>query len=580
MLNNKEKTASKAKALIIALSVNILIVLVCFFVFYPVFETNDDNGLIAIASGIRGVREPHIVHTNILIGKLITSLYAANEAVQWWSVLQLLLLFVSFFMVTYIFIRDDISIAKVLFVTAVIAFFSYEGYVRIQYTKSAGIFAAAGLILIFYGLLKKRPEKSFIIIGILLALAGSFYRFQQFLCIVAIFAAMVIYAIMCYAQDYEKPGKRIAAAVAVGAILLIAAGGLRAYDRSQYKDPDWAAYLEFDKYRTEVLDYRVPDYDEHKEEYESIGIDKTAYKLMKSWTFQDPEKFTAETFKTIASFNEKRTINTAFIKKFVKGFAKGLRDEAAFLCFGIVLLGWLIAGKHRVRKWVSLVVMGAAILAMNAYLYYAGRFMINRVDVGIWFAAALILLYQCLVDTKDDGKEDAYKADPATEGGSSKASIFRKAVMIVLCVAIAGAFVFEMPWRSGLKSKAMEKAAAAEPERIAIEKISSDKDHLYLTKVGVLGFSEVYGVMDPQPYKIADNIYPLGGWGAATPAYLSVLKRYNVDNPFRDMIGNEKVYIVDNKINDTLAYLRKWYKPDAEAELVDNIEGHKIYRIK
>ncbi len=573
MLDKKEITANRVKALIIALSVNILIVLVCFFVFYPVFETNDDNGLIAIASGIRGVREPHIVHTNILVGKLITTLYAAAPAVQWWSVLQIFLLFVSFFMVTYILLRDDITVVKVLFIAAVIGLFSYEGYVRIQYTKSAGIIAAAGLILVFYGLLKGRPLKRFIIIGMLLALAGSFYRFQQFLCIVAIFSAMVIYAIMRYVQDFAKPRKSIVTAIVVGAVLLLAAGGLRAYDRSQYKDPEWTAYLEFDKYRTEVLDYRVPDYDEHKEEYDSIGIDETAYKLMKSWTFQDPEKFTAETFKTIASFNEKRTIDAAFIKKFLKGFAKGLSKEATFFCFAMAFMGWLLAGKHKVRKWVSLLVMGLAILAMNAYLYYAGRFMINRVDVGIWFAATLILLYQCFVDKPDKTGEEK----PSKSGLGLSA---RNSILIGLCFVLVVVFAYQVPWRSGLKSNVMEKAAAAQAERSTIEQIGGDKDHLYLTKVGVLGFSEAYGVMDPQPYKIADNIYPLGGWGAATPAYLSVLKRYNVDNPFRDMIGNENVYLIDNKINDTLAYLRKWYKPDAEAELVDTIDGHKIYRIK
>jgi hypothetical protein len=46
------------------------------------------------------------------------------------------------------------------------------------------------------------------------------------------------------------------------------------------------------------------------------------------------------------------------------------------------------------------------------------------------------------------------------------------------------------------------------------------------------------------------------------------------------MIGNERIYLVDDRIDDTLAYLRKWYKADAEAELVNTINGQNIYRIK
>lgn len=570
MLRNNGNTSSHVKAILIALSVNILIVLVCFFIFFPVFETNDDNGLIAIASGIRGVREPHIVHTNILVGRLITSLYEASPGVQWWSILQLALLFVSFFMVTYILIRKDTGIAKVLFVTAVMSFFAYEGYVRIQYTKSAGIFAAAGLILMFYGLLQKKPLMRFIIPGTLLAVAGSFYRFQQFLCIVAVFAGMVVYAVICYAKDFERPKKHIVTAVAVGAIMLLAAGGLRVYDRSQYKDPEWTAYLEFDKYRTAVIDYRIPDYDEHMEEYNSIGIDKTAYKLMKSWTFQDSEKFTADTFRQIAGFNEKPQVNAAFVKKFIKALAKGLPGEASFWCFAAVLLGWLLAGRHSGRKWISLIIMGTVILALNGYLYYAGRFIVNRVDVGIWFAASVILLYQLLADRSYADEEAA----------PERAAGFRKAVLIALCVAVAASFAVKMPWRSGLRSAVKAKAADGLAERSVIEEVSRDKEHLYLTRVGVLSFSEAYGVFDPQPFKIADNIYPLGGWGSATPAYLRVLRNYGVDNPFRDMIDNDTVYLMDNKIEDTLAYLRRWYKADAQAELVKEIDGHKIYSIK
>ena len=129
-------------------------------------------------------------------------------------------------------------------------------------------------------------------------------------------------------------------------------------------------------------------------------------------------------------------------------------------------------------------------------------------------------------------------------------------------------------------SAAAKRAAAAQKERDTIEQVGSDKDHLYLTKVGTLSFSKAYGVMDPLPYKIADNIYPLGGWGSATPAYTRVLKNYGVDNPFRDMIGNENIYLADNDIDVTLAYLRKWYKSDAEAEQVKTVNGQKIYRIK
>lgn len=573
MINNSGTVRTRGNAILWALLINVLIVLVCFVIFTPAFETNDDTGLISIASGIRGTRDPHIVHTNYLIGKLLTSLYAINPGLQWWSLLQFLFLFIAFFLITLMFVRNTAGIAGVLFTAAVVFFFSYEGYVRIQYTKTAGILCAAGLMLLFYGLLQKKPGKMYIIAGTVLTVLGSFYRVQSFACITVIFLAMVIYGLMFFGAETEDPKKRIIAAVAAGAILLILAGGFRVYDRSQYRDPEWAAYLEFDKYRTEVLDYGVPDYEKHEAEYNAAGIDSTAYKLMKRWTFQDNEKFTADTFKQIASFREKKTLNTSLVKSFIKSFAKGALKEGTFLCALAAAACWLLTGRHRLRNFLSLLVMCAMIGALEFYLYYAGRFMFNRVDVGIWLAAVLIIMYQTIID-KPERQSDA------SDGKARALSVFRTVVTSVLILAMAGMFLFAEPWQSGLRSAAAETAADAAAERDTIERVSSDKDHLYLTKVGTLRFSAAYGVTDPMPYKIADNIFPLGGWGSATPAYTSVLKKYGVNNPFRDMIGNERIYLVDDRIDDTLAYLRKWYKADAEAELVNTINGQNIYRIK
>lgn len=567
-------SGTNKKAILTALLINALTALVCLCIFRPVFETNDDNGLIAIACGARGLRDAHLVHSNYLMGKLLTGLYAAAEGVQWWSLLQMLLLFLAFLLMTLVLLRRERGIAWTLFVAAVVFFFSYEGYVRIQYTKSAGIICAAGLIAVFCGLMESDEEKKagrfYIIAGTVLTVLGSFYRFQEFCCIVAVFAAMAVYLLLYYLDQKEDAGRRIARAAAAGVMLLLIAGGLRVYDRAQYKSDEWAAYLEFDKYRTEVIDYGVPDYDAHEEEYNAVGIDRTAYKLMKSWTFQDSEKFTADTFRSIAEFRDKRTINGALIKSFVKSFAKGLLKERAFLCFAIILAGWLMIGEHKRRSRVSLLVLAVTIAALNFYLYYAGRFMVNRVDVGIWLAASLILLCQY----RREGPK-ANTAEPAVRAKHGRAAVFA-----VLFVATIAAFALRVPWQDSLKFGSVNDEDEKISERASIEEISSDKEHLYLTKVGTLKFSEAYGVMDAVPYKIADNIYPLGGWGSETPAFKSVLKSYGVDNPFRDMIGNDGIYLVDNDIETTLAYIRQWYKADAVAEPEGEINGHKIYSIK
>ena len=51
-------------------------------------------------------------------------------------------------------------------------------------------------------------------------------------------------------------------------------------------------------------------------------------------------------------------------------------------------------------------------------------------------------------------------------------------------------------------------------------------------------------------------------------------------NPYRDLIDQEHVYIVDDKINLTLKYIKEYYQKDVEAELVKESTYLKVYRIK
>lgn len=54
----------------------------------------------------------------------------------------------------------------------------------------------------------------------------------------------------------------------------------------------------------------------------------------------------------------------------------------------------------------------------------------------------------------------------------------------------------------------------------------------------------------------------------------------NITNPYRDLIDQEHVYIVDNKIDLTLKYIKEYYQENVEAELVKESGNVKVYQIK
>ena len=53
-----------------------------------------------------------------------------------------------------------------------------------------------------------------------------------------------------------------------------------------------------------------------------------------------------------------------------------------------------------------------------------------------------------------------------------------------------------------------------------------------------------------------------------------------IDNPYRDMIGNDKVYLIDQDIDSTLKYLRKYYDKTVRANLIRECSGYGIYQIE
>ena len=158
--------------------------------------------------------------------------------------------------------------------------------------------------------------------------------------------------------------------------------------------------------------------------------------------------------------------------------------------------------------------------------------------------------------------------------GNGKYVCVEGAVLAVLALAVC---VSQGSWVSRLRVNAKEDYSKM---RAFIEELHSDQEHLYLTKMGTVSFAKAYGVFDVIPKGMADNLYPLGGWTANTPVYTEVLEKYGVVNPFRDMIGNEKIYLVDKEIDRTMEYLHTYYDADAEAEEVAVNGKTGIYQIQ
>lgn len=80
---------------------------------------------------------------------------------------------------------------------------------------------------------------------------------------------------------------------------------------------------------------------------------------------------------------------------------------------------------------------------------------------------------------------------------------------------------------------------------------------------------------------ISQNYYTLGGWRYNTPLTNYILQLYDVQNPYRDVVDNSKIYIIDDydKIGRILKHIQTHYAPTARVQLEKIVNGHKFYKI-
>ena len=554
-----EILCKRRNRLIISALFNILLIILYMYLYSPSYETNDDSGIISIASGIKGFQDAHVIYSHYYLGKLYVLLFSVVPEIPWVCVIQYVVLFLAFTSITSVLLGRLGSSAYILMVFALVAAFGYEGYVHIQFTKTAAFAMTAGLVIIMGELFAEKISPIVMIPGLLIFWIGFMYRNQQFIVMIAILSSLVLYFFMILPElggrDRRKCLKRAGAAILAAGILFAGTAGLFLTDRIHYTSDEWVSFGEYNAARTEILDYGIPDFDENRDRYEEVGIDKTAYSLLKHWNFQDKKKFTTSTFQTIASWKEKPKVDKGFVKTYLKELFSGLKKKKVFWIFGIVAFGWIICGRHRIRELLTLAYCAAMILALYGYLFYMNRFLVHRVDVGIWFAAIIVVIW-------------LYRRSVPLRGA-----------IVGLVLAITVTFCTVTSWSDWWRVNTADSETKTKTEREFIEMIHQDQDHLYLSTVGNVSFHKAYGLFEQAPFGMGSNIFGLGGWPAQTPAYQSVLERYDIDNPYPEMIDNKDVYLVDDDIDSTLNYLRRWYDKNASAKLIRKVGDHRIYQI-
>ena len=557
MSTNRTRGASLRAALIL----NAVFLILTVVIVRVGFESNDDPTLAAFVDGQMANSTAYVPYINIVLGALLKSIYTVlGREIAWHTFCQYALLYLSFSALSFTLCERLGAIRGAAVTTVLLLFFGVDVYCIINYTKTAAVCTVGGMSLLLYSFEREGRHPAALVFGVLLTVMGFLLRDMEFLPCFGLMAVLCLRPLWNILTAKDSAGEKLrifGRLVLPYALVLILCAGFYAVNEWAWSKKPWTTYHEFDKVRVAYSDYGRPAYAEMPEAYDALGLSEADVQLAFDSNYFDPDVFSAGTMQAITEARDTLFPHPSmgecvglFLDKAIPGFFVNLHIYG----FLLILALWLAAGEHNFRDWLCLGFEGALFCAAYLYLIWRGRYLVDRVDLGLLLCAAVVLAL--MLDAEKLRRE-------------------RLLTVLVLLAAVGTSHYLMRDWY---------RAAPAEDKseiRAAYERLLADEDHVYLAKLDAVT-DGLWSPFEPYGKGYWDKIVLLGGFDCLHPTIMENLAQYGVENPFRDCVGNPKVYLIEDNIDLTLQYIREHYDPKATAKRIEPLSTETeldIYRI-
>jgi len=542
-------------AWIISLIYNVTFVLGVLLFCRVSYETNDDNAMANIAYGATGEYGMVLMYINTFVGVILKALLSIFPTIPWYPIMMYICMFLGFTVITFILLEKNRFWGTIVSWVLLI-FYGYNFYTLLQFTKVPSVITVAGILLLFHTMEKEKFDWKLIIFAVVLIMFGAAYRFNTF---GMMFFLMIGYGVsFVYKAWKNREFKKIYNTICMFLVAIVICFSMKIVNSRLYDlQEDWSYFKEFNSNRAALLDYGFPPYEDNLEIYQSVNISKEDLQFYKTWNFADPDKFNVETVKALVQEKPTQEITSEFLTEFIKWFPIAFLKYDWIVGFLIILVATIVLQKKN-YKWI--IYDFVVLLVLQFYLYYTGRYLLNRVDVCIFFALTVILSIK------------AVESAPIVNE-SNKNRIKYVAILMMVSVLLP-------QWYED-NSKTIDeemKANAIEMSNLVMH----DKEHLYISPVGGKGlWKAAYGIWDLIPKGAKSNCYSLGGWQTYAPFTECVKDAYGIENPFADGIDNENVYYMaeTSKMESICSYIQRNYNPNAQVITRKDINGYILYNV-
>ena len=562
----KADKKKKDYSFLIAIAINIGLLIICFLIFEPTAKSDDYDMMNVLYGGYNGEFSPFILYSNPIYGYLLVFLMRISPVIPWYFVIQYLFMLWGMIEVTAILLKKT----KIPFwlLVFLLSYVYYECFIRITFTKTAGIIIISGYLLLFFLLTDKKLPSLRMIEGVVLILLGNMIRARLFLLISVIFAAGLLVYLIC---NRKKPVKFLAKktltyGILACALLVLTTGSGKLGDTFYNHNEVWEEYIDTNEIRAALYDYGIPDYATFQDDYEELGVSYVDYQMWFSAnTRDDPDLLSTEMLvkiRGIANHHQDVAFNEQF-KDALRNLGTWLFENTMFYllltCCCLAILTRLKAAAYIIP------LIFAACLFAYFYLFISGRTQ-HHVDALIIIAGSFLILFQCNFSKK-------------------YMNIVSLIVTILIGCWFGYSFLDELQSSSyyGTRFGAIVSQRKQYKEtREQLDLLSDDRTHLYLFNVNDTNtIYPAFTVWEVIPKKYYHNLHRLNM--DHIPIHKNTLQDFDVKNPIKEITNSDTIYYYvsierQEEVNIVWDYIRENYNHDAKKKEVKRTAQGIVYR--
>ena len=478
---------------------------------------------------------------------------------------------VSMFLILVRVFQRTKKYVAVIIASIIFMIIQIENIVLIQWTLAAGVLTMTAIFWVmtqpnYLSSIKKYIDYSIAIVILLLA-----YNIRGNVVIMAAPFAALVWSFNFLNEKSVCSKKTLIKYSIFPIVVVIGIVCVGILHKNAYDTEEWNKYDQYMSSRSSLVDYYgYPNYKEHKEIYDTLGISKEVYTLLKSdYNIVLDDNINEETIIRLSEYakqqyHEKNTLRYRMKNAVFTMYNTFVSEEYALINYFIIMVTlvciFYAIKNQRLIFAIYIFCLHIGNMIIWLYLTLKGR-MPYRVGYTL-LCVVLIILLGWILQNRKLRNSMRFNND---------SNIVKKLCIVFSMVLLLGIMVLNN-WKVSEKSNSYEDKVRSKIEWY--EFASSNTDKFY--------FTDFYSFLNyPEPFyaeveKMQGNTLSFGGWYARNPLYYQKLQDYGIKDIKNALISQDNVYYVClSSRTKTVQNIVNYYKSinvSVKASKVDSIK--------